>query len=137
MTENGPERWARLDELYHAALEQPEEQRDPFLRSACAGDEALRHEVLALLRFHRHEGFFDKSPAEIASRLKVAVEDPPPGEIRCPSCSVLVPALSHFCLSCGHALSSQSQLPTASRSPVGQAGTPAAKGVGRLISSDS
>jgi serine/threonine-protein kinase len=137
MTENGPERWARLDELYHAALEQPEEQRDAFLRSACGGDEALRREVRALLGFHGREGFFDRPSAEIAARLKVAVEDPPPGEIRCPSCSVLVPAQSHFCLSCGHALSSLSQLPTATGKPVPQAAPAAAKGVGRLISSDS
>jgi serine/threonine-protein kinase len=80
MTENGPERWARLDELYHAALEQPEEQRDAFLRSACGGDEALRREVRALIGFHGHEGFFDKSPAEIAARLQVAIEDPASGQ---------------------------------------------------------
>jgi serine/threonine-protein kinase len=78
MTENGPERWARLDELYHAALEQPEEQRDAFLRSACEGDEVLQREVRALIGFHGHEGFFDKSPAEIAARLQVAIEDPAP-----------------------------------------------------------
>ena len=69
MSENTPKRWTQLDELYHAALEQPEAQRDAFLRSACAGDEALRSEVLSLLRFHSREGFFDKSPAEIALRL--------------------------------------------------------------------
>jgi len=79
MSENGPERWTRLDELYHAALEQPEEQRDAFLRSACS-DEALRREVLSLLPFHNHEGFFDKSPPEIAERLRVAIEDPPSGQ---------------------------------------------------------
>src|SRR5262245_34185642 len=80
MTENGPERWARLDELYHAALEQPEEQRDAFLRSACGGDETLRREIRALLGFHGHEGFFDRPPAEIAARLQVAIEDPASGQ---------------------------------------------------------
>jgi hypothetical protein len=80
MTENGPERWARLDELYHAALEKPEEQRDAFLRSACGDDEALHREVGALIEFHGHEGFFDKSPAEIAARLQVAIEDPAKGQ---------------------------------------------------------
>src|SRR5262245_55801512 len=75
MNENGPERWTRLDELYYAALEKPEEQRDAFLRSACGGDEALRRDVLSLLPFHNHEGFLDKSPPEIAERLRVAIED--------------------------------------------------------------
>jgi hypothetical protein len=79
MTENGPERWARLDELYHAALEQPEEQRDAFLRDACGGDEDLQREVRSLLRFHGNEGFLDKTPAEIAGRLEAAIRDSTPG----------------------------------------------------------
>ena len=79
MTENGPERWARLDELYHAALEQPEDQRDAFLRNACGGDEDLQREVSSLLRFHGNEGFLDKTPAEIAGRLEAAIRDSTPG----------------------------------------------------------
>src|SRR5262245_29035540 len=97
MSENGSDRWTRLDELYHGALEKPEEQRDAFLRSACDGDEALRRDVLSLLPFHNHEGFFDKSRLEIAERLRVAIED----------------------------------------RASGQAGAAAARGVGRLKSSDS
>jgi hypothetical protein len=79
MIENGPERWARLDELYHAALEQPEEQRDAFLRAACGGDQELQREVSSLLRFHRDKGFLDKTPAEIAGRLEAAIRDSTPG----------------------------------------------------------
>ena len=78
MTENGPERWARLDDLYHAALEQPEEQRDAFLRNACGGDEDLQREVRSLLGFHGNEGFLDKSSMEIAARLEAAIRDPVP-----------------------------------------------------------
>src|SRR5262245_31038215 len=77
MIENGPDRWARLDNLYHGALEQPEDQRDAFLRTACGGDEELQREVRSLLRFHGHEGFFDKSPVEIAARLEEAIQDAP------------------------------------------------------------
>src|SRR4030095_4000205 len=80
MSENGPDRWTRLYELYHAALEQPEEQRDAFLRSACNGDESLRRDVMSLLPFHNHEGFFDKSSSEIAERLRVAIEEPASGQ---------------------------------------------------------
>ena len=39
----------RLDELYHAALAQPEDGRTSFLAEACAGDDALRHELESLL----------------------------------------------------------------------------------------
>jgi hypothetical protein len=137
MSENGPKRWTQLDDLYHAALEQPEEQRDAFLRSACAGDDELRREVLALLRFHSHKGFFDKSPPEIVARLRVAIQDPASGGLRCPSCSVEVTAESRFCSSCGQSLTPLSQVPTGTENPAGQAGAVAVKGVGRLISSDS
>ena len=44
-----PERWRRVEELYHAALTRGESDRPAFLASACAGDEALRREVEALL----------------------------------------------------------------------------------------
>ena len=73
MTERGSEHWARIDELYYAALEQPEEQRDAFLTAACGGDERLQRELRSLLRFHDAEGFLDKSPAEIAQGLGAAV----------------------------------------------------------------
>ena len=43
-------RWARLKELYHEALERPEEARAAFLDAACADDPALREELAALLR---------------------------------------------------------------------------------------
>ncbi len=38
-----PERWQRVEQLCHAALEREESQRAAFLQEACAGDEALRH----------------------------------------------------------------------------------------------
>jgi serine/threonine protein kinase len=86
MTENGPEYWARIDELYYAALEQPEERRDAFLNAACRGDERLQGEVRSLLRFHGAEGVLDASPAEIALKLEAAIREsesggPLPGDI--------------------------------------------------------
>jgi eukaryotic-like serine/threonine-protein kinase len=42
------EEWNQVEELYHAALEQPAGQRTAFLKSACV-DAALRHEVESLL----------------------------------------------------------------------------------------
>ena len=58
-----PERWQRIEELYHAALEREESQRAGFLEEACAGDEALRREVESLLSFHQQAGSFIEAPA--------------------------------------------------------------------------
>lgn len=45
-----PERWQRIEELYHLALERPAEERANWLVEACAGDDALRREVVVLLQ---------------------------------------------------------------------------------------
>ena len=44
-----PERWRKVGEIFHAALEQPPEQQKAYVESACAGDAELRAEVLSLL----------------------------------------------------------------------------------------
>ena len=43
------DQWRRLEEVFQAALDIPEEQRDAWLTSACAGDAQLRQEVESLL----------------------------------------------------------------------------------------
>ena len=43
------EAWKQLDKLLHGALERTPEERDAFLREACAGNEPLEHEARALL----------------------------------------------------------------------------------------
>src|SRR6266704_5424084 len=48
-----PERWRRIEEVYHAALDRQEQERDGFLSAACGGDEGLRNQVASLLR---HQG---------------------------------------------------------------------------------
>src|SRR5438445_10713477 len=45
----GPGRWGTIERLYHAALKIPEADRSAYLADACAGDDALRHEVESLL----------------------------------------------------------------------------------------
>ncbi len=47
-----PERWRRVGELFHRALEHDPEERSRFLDEACAGDAALRAEVDSLLAHH-------------------------------------------------------------------------------------
>lgn len=44
-----PDRWARVEELFAAALEHPVDQRAAFLDGACGDDHALREEVEGLL----------------------------------------------------------------------------------------
>ena len=44
-----PDRWQRIEELYHAALTREGEGRAALLANACQGDEELRREVESLL----------------------------------------------------------------------------------------
>ncbi len=57
------ERWKRIDNLLHAALERPPAEREGFLRQACEGDEALEREVRSLLASDQRAGSFLDSPA--------------------------------------------------------------------------
>src|SRR5438105_5774365 len=55
-----PERWRRVGELYHEALEHPAEQRAALLAAA---DADLRAEVESLLA-QSTEGLLDRPPAQ-------------------------------------------------------------------------
>ena len=44
-----PDRWKKIEEVYHSAREREGSQRIAFLIEACAGDEALRREIESLL----------------------------------------------------------------------------------------
>jgi hypothetical protein len=46
-----PERWKRIEDLYHAALDQDESARASFLQQSCNGKESLRREVESLLYY--------------------------------------------------------------------------------------
>ena len=58
-----PERWRRVEELYHAALTRSESDRTAFLANACAGDEALLREVQSLLAQPASSPGFLEGPA--------------------------------------------------------------------------
>jgi non-specific serine/threonine protein kinase/serine/threonine-protein kinase len=63
-----PERWRRLEHLYHAAMEQEEDQRASFLESSCAGDRGLRVEVESLIAYGRQGGrIIDKPALEVVA----------------------------------------------------------------------
>ena len=67
-----PERWKQLDKLLHLALQQPQEERDDFLKEACAGDERLEREARSLLTWEqKSEGFLDRPVIEMAPQVGV------------------------------------------------------------------
>jgi serine/threonine protein kinase len=70
-----PERWRRVEELYHAALTRNESDRAAFLASACDGDETLRRDVESLLKQPESAQRFLSAPAlAIADRVINGVE---------------------------------------------------------------
>jgi serine/threonine-protein kinase len=58
-----PERWLKVERLYHAALERDAGERSGFLSEACAGDDTLRREVESLLAEDEEAGSFLGTPA--------------------------------------------------------------------------
>ena len=58
-----PDRWRQIEHLYNQALELEESQRLDFLRKACAGDDALRHEIEQLLAEEPKAASFLEKPA--------------------------------------------------------------------------
>lgn len=74
-----PERWLRVEELYHAALERDTFERRAFLATACASDDELRGEVESLIASNEQEGSFMDSPVfKVADELSPS--EPPLAE---------------------------------------------------------
>jgi tetratricopeptide (TPR) repeat protein/tRNA A-37 threonylcarbamoyl transferase component Bud32 len=68
-----PERWTEIDNLFQSALERPTNQREEFLREACAGDEELEREVRSLLAAGKEAASFLLNPAiEVAAQAMAA-----------------------------------------------------------------
>jgi eukaryotic-like serine/threonine-protein kinase len=75
------DRWPRIKELFHAALEHAPDERARFLRHECDGDETIRAEVQRLLAAHSEAGgFIEQSPVVFSTRPK-AVSIPMAGLI--------------------------------------------------------
>jgi eukaryotic-like serine/threonine-protein kinase len=67
------ERWRRIEEIYHAALERAASERGAFLESACGGDETLRADVDRLIAGQEKAGDFLVAPAwEVGASALVA-----------------------------------------------------------------
>jgi serine/threonine protein kinase len=50
-----PERWRRIKEVFHAALDRKHAERRHFVDAACSSDETLKREVVRLLNENREE----------------------------------------------------------------------------------
>ena len=61
------ERWKQVEDIFQSVLDLAPEERDAFLRNACAGDQTLEREVRSLLTSEEQAGKFLQNPA-----LKVA-----------------------------------------------------------------
>ena len=65
-----PERWQRVETLYHQARDRAPADRSAFLVTACAEDEALRRNVESLLaESDSDDGFLSKPPMAVAAHL--------------------------------------------------------------------
>ncbi|HEY1336445.1 MAG TPA: serine/threonine-protein kinase [Bryobacteraceae bacterium] len=68
-----PERWNRIEQLYHAAREKAPGDRSRYLKTACAGDDELRHEVESLLGYETETAtLLDRPVLEIAAKALAA-----------------------------------------------------------------
>ncbi len=63
-----PERWSRLTELFHQALDREPARRETFLDDACGDDRSLRDEVVSLLAYHEQANQMLDRPAALATR---------------------------------------------------------------------
>jgi serine/threonine-protein kinase len=78
------ERWQRIQELFHAAADVAPADRASYLERECAGDEALRLEVLGMLDKDSDSGvFLDRGVADMASRVFNRDGFPSDGQLGC------------------------------------------------------
>src|SRR5215471_6219566 len=63
------DRWRRVEELYHAALDREPARRNDFLNEACNSDEDLRREIESLLAADREEALVDRPAMDVAAEL--------------------------------------------------------------------
>src|SRR5215470_12385586 len=64
-----PERWHKIEKLYHSALEREADQRTAFLAAACADDDSLRREVESLLAHQSQaENLLETPVMEVAAK---------------------------------------------------------------------
>ena len=69
------ERWQKIDQLFHAALDREPGERAAFLLQACVGDDSLQKEVESLISSHEQsESFIERPAADVAADLLAGAE---------------------------------------------------------------
>ena len=70
-----PERWQKIEALYHCALERTPDERAAFLAANSEGDPTLRQEVESLLAYDERAAHFIASPPdEVAAEIVAAAQ---------------------------------------------------------------
>jgi TolB-like protein len=69
-----PERYNKIGEIFHAALELNAREREVFMERECAGDADLRREVESLIRSHEEGGGIIDEPALALAAELLAVD---------------------------------------------------------------
>lgn len=65
-----PEKWQRIEQLYHEALQLARAERARFLKTSCEGDDQLLREVESLLDSHDFApSFIESPPDDVAASL--------------------------------------------------------------------
>jgi eukaryotic-like serine/threonine-protein kinase len=77
MESAGRDRWRRVQELFEAAADLRPSQQTAYLATACAGDDELCQEVVALLRSDAEAGSFIEHAIRRGSDLLLAAEPDP------------------------------------------------------------
>src|SRR5215831_5759163 len=70
-----PERWAMIEQYYHAALERNPDERAAFLLAACPNDSDLRRQVELLLRHDAASDSFIEEHALLVAARQCEAED--------------------------------------------------------------
>jgi eukaryotic-like serine/threonine-protein kinase len=91
-----PERWQKIERLYHSALDLEESQRPRFLEDSCAGDESLRRQVESLLAHGEETGSFLDGPALELAAEALAQDGARPAEAPSPTEPMAGRTISHY-----------------------------------------
>jgi eukaryotic-like serine/threonine-protein kinase len=73
-----PERWSKIESIFHKVLEADESRRGAVIEESCAGDEELRREVESLLAHHSDSSSFIEQPAFATTISLTAAAAPRP-----------------------------------------------------------
>ena len=71
-----PDRWQKLDELFHLALEREADARSAFVAQATAGDEDLRRELDSMLLHFERSNSFIETPAYAIAAEQIVADEP-------------------------------------------------------------